>query len=760
MELPKDLVNEFAAATDDTVSKALETTCYGTVRIQNGTEMVQIDGSDIMTPAVFTVAAHVGDRVLVLIKGRKALVIGNITCPVLTLGILKANVGVIVEGYITTNANRTTYNGTNTNGVTIDGNGIGGYGGSGTWYATNNGKFYAESAEISGKITAGSGSIGGYIIGDGKLYTTNHTDYNSNNQGVFISPTYIALGANALSYLKNDGSFQLGGSNGITYANSKVSLGSDTELLANSIKGTKNLGNNWGIDFTNGTITIGEISVSKITGILGSTSTGNWGIDFTNNTMSIGNISANNITTGTLSVDRIGAKSIPNGKLSGTIKDSGNTWSIDLNAGTMTIGNLSANNITTGTLSVDRIGAKSIPNGKLSGTIKDSGNTWSIDLNAGTMTIGNLSANNITTGTLSVDRIAANSIPNGKLSGTIKDSGNTWSINLNTGVLTIGNISANNITTGTLSADRISSLAGFTISGNTMYTAGHSAWNTAANGVFISGSGDYPLSIGSGGAFYVTKQGVPHCNGADLYINSAVSSGDSSGVTIQVGGTTYGTLNVYKATNSYLQLSSPRGGVVIDSASFITLTATRVNVSNDMYLDGGNNIRLYSKATSSPDTPGTDPGDIIFYDSDGVEMGRVWAGSSNKTLYFRSGTNSAGISITGTSVSIGGALTVSGDLTVALTSSTCTLVSSVATSGTITCRKRGNVVTIEGAVTIVKTTARTKMATIPTGYRPANTFYSILTDKATLVVANVNGDLQVDARAAGNIWFTFTYVIG
>ena len=710
MELPKDLVNEFAAATDDTVSKALETTCYGTVRIQNGTEMVQIDGSDIMTPAVFTVAAHVGDRVLVLIKGRKALVIGNITCPVLTLGILKANVGVIVEGYITTNANRTTYNGTNTNGVTIDGNGIGGYGGSGTWYATNNGKFYAESAEISGKITAGSGSIGGYIIGDGKLYTTNHTDYNSNNQGVFISPTYIALGANALSYLKNDGSFQLGGSNGITYANSKVSLGSDTELLANSIKGTKNLGNNWGIDFTNGTITIGEISVSKITGILGSTSTGNWGIDFTNNTMSIGNISANNITTGTLSVDRIGAKSIPNGKLSGTIKDSGNTWSIDLNAGTMTI--------------------------------------------------GNLSANNITTGTLSVDRIAANSIPNGKLSGTIKDSGNTWSINLNTGVLTIGNISANNITTGTLSADRISSLAGFTISGNTMYTAGHSAWNTAANGVFISGSGDYPLSIGSGGAFYVTKQGVPHCNGADLYINSAVSSGDSSGVTIQVGGTTYGTLNVYKATNSYLQLSSPRGGVVIDSASFITLTATRVNVSNDMYLDGGNNIRLYSKATSSPDTPGTDPGDIIFYDSDGVEMGRVWAGSSNKTLYFRSGTNSAGISITGTSVSIGGALTVSGDLTVALTSSTCTLVSSVATSGTITCRKRGNVVTIEGAVTIVKTTARTKMATIPTGYRPANTFYSILTDKATLVVANVNGDLQVDARAAGNIWFTFTYVIG
>ena len=235
LELSKDLVNEFVAATDDRTLKTLETTCYGTAKFQNGGEYVQLDGADSLTPAVFTVAAHQGDRVLVLIKGRKALVIGNITTPVITTGILKANVGIIVNGYLTTNADRTSYNDTTKSGLTFSAGGIGAYGGNGKWYATNDGAFYMESATVKGDITAQTGSIGGLTIGENKLYSGQHSAWNSNNEGVFISPEYIALGANGFSYLKKDGTFQLGGANGITYSNNKVTLGSGVELTWNSI---------------------------------------------------------------------------------------------------------------------------------------------------------------------------------------------------------------------------------------------------------------------------------------------------------------------------------------------------------------------------------------------------------------------------------------------------------------------------------------------------------------------------------------------
>ncbi len=69
------------------------------------------------------------------------------------------------------------------------------------------------------------------------------------------------------------------------------------------------------------------------------------------------NIDGGNITTGTLSADRIGANSIAVSKLTGTISG-GNNWSIDLTTGTMTIGNISATNITAGELNTDLITIK------------------------------------------------------------------------------------------------------------------------------------------------------------------------------------------------------------------------------------------------------------------------------------------------------------------------------------------------------------------------------------------------------------------
>lgn len=250
--------------------------------------------------------------------------------------------------------------------------------------------------------------------------------------------------------------------------------------------------NSWGIDFTNGTLTIGTLAVGKITGTLGSTASGSWGIDFTNGIMSIGNISAANITTGTLSADRIGSHSVPVGKLSGSISGGiSSSWGIDFTNGTLTIGSISASNITTGTLSADRIGGHSLPVGKLSGSLSGGLNSsWGIDFTTGTLTIGNISAANITAGSLSADRIAANSITVSKLTGSIKDSGNTWEINLTNGTLTLGSISASNITAGTFSADWITA-------GTITAQSGGNSWNLNT-GIFTSTDGTRKTQISAG----------------------------------------------------------------------------------------------------------------------------------------------------------------------------------------------------------------------------------------------------------------------
>ena len=120
--------------------------------------------------------------------------------------------------------------------------------------------------------------------------------------------------------------------------------------------------------------------------------------------------------------------------------------------------NINASNISTGTLSADRIAANSIAVAKLTGTISAKGYpadtvSWSLNLTDGTLTIGNVTADKITAGTLAAARIAANSIAVSKLTGAITNG--NWKIDLDAGTLTIGNISADNINTGTLNADNI-----------------------------------------------------------------------------------------------------------------------------------------------------------------------------------------------------------------------------------------------------------------------------------------------------------------
>lgn len=161
MKLPSDLLDEFAKVTHDPQIIKENTTFYGTAKFNSEGDFVLIDGATTLTPATFATNANDGDRVIGTIKNHRAIVTANVTNPAMTLGVLKATTGVIVEGYLTTNAKRTKYDDQTRNGLTFSAGGMGANGGAGHyWYITNAGEFHAEDAYVKGKIIASSGYIG------------------------------------------------------------------------------------------------------------------------------------------------------------------------------------------------------------------------------------------------------------------------------------------------------------------------------------------------------------------------------------------------------------------------------------------------------------------------------------------------------------------------------------------------------------------------------------------------------------------------
>jgi len=80
--LSDTLVKEFAKATNDTEKEVKnESYVYGTAHVNNGTIQVQFDGSELLTPCSSTVEVKDGDRVMVMIKSRSAVITSNITTP-------------------------------------------------------------------------------------------------------------------------------------------------------------------------------------------------------------------------------------------------------------------------------------------------------------------------------------------------------------------------------------------------------------------------------------------------------------------------------------------------------------------------------------------------------------------------------------------------------------------------------------------------------------------------------------------------------
>jgi hypothetical protein len=72
---------QFVKATKSKDDSKKETTVYGTIVESDGSQYVQLDGSELLTPITKTSDVRDGDRVTVLIKNHTAVVTGNLSSP-------------------------------------------------------------------------------------------------------------------------------------------------------------------------------------------------------------------------------------------------------------------------------------------------------------------------------------------------------------------------------------------------------------------------------------------------------------------------------------------------------------------------------------------------------------------------------------------------------------------------------------------------------------------------------------------------------
>lgn len=183
-------------------------------------------------------------------------------------------------------------------------------------------------AEINaGAIKGGTLTLGGSGNASGRLNIQDSSGNNiivGNNAGLAVYDTSGTWTA----WLDKDG---LWAKKGRIYEDVQI----DGTLSVSQIKGSLSNGD-WGINFTNGTMSIGDLTVGHITG---SISTSGWEIDFDNGSLTIGSISADSITAGTIYADSISVGYTNSGGnwttagIGGTFEQVGsNAWGVSNNA--------------------------------------------------------------------------------------------------------------------------------------------------------------------------------------------------------------------------------------------------------------------------------------------------------------------------------------------------------------------------------------------------------------------------------------------
>ena len=90
MKLPDNLIKEFARITKDDAPKKTESYVYGTAHVVDNCIEVFFDGAADPTPCTTSVTVDDGDRVLVMIKDRQAVITSNVSKPTINADYLEA----------------------------------------------------------------------------------------------------------------------------------------------------------------------------------------------------------------------------------------------------------------------------------------------------------------------------------------------------------------------------------------------------------------------------------------------------------------------------------------------------------------------------------------------------------------------------------------------------------------------------------------------------------------------------------------------
>jgi len=243
--------------------------------------------------------------------------------------------------------------------------------GNGTFHVDKDGNLTATSATIKGKVQADEGYIGGsngFTIKSGKLYSGSKSSFSSNNTGIYIGTDGISLGANNPFSVDSSGNLiaksgTIGGikigTNKIYSDNNNFSINSSGYATFKdvSVTGVRTGSSFGGIQYsTDGTY--GNLN----NGFSAGTSFGLTGGALTNfNDLVVGNITAENVYATGVFTNYLTAGEIQSTYAAINYVDGIN---IDLSGRITAVdakfNNLNANNITSGTISTDRLDVQSI----------------------------------------------------------------------------------------------------------------------------------------------------------------------------------------------------------------------------------------------------------------------------------------------------------------------------------------------------------------------------------------------------------------
>lgn len=108
---------------------------------------------------------------------------------------------------------------------------------------------YTNNGFFSGVIVSNSGKIGDFTISDA-LYSSTHSDYNTNVDGIYIGSDYISFGKQGVTYFKPDGTGKIGAWNVSATAFSNGTYGSDSSVyISTANMASKAIGGRTGADW-------------------------------------------------------------------------------------------------------------------------------------------------------------------------------------------------------------------------------------------------------------------------------------------------------------------------------------------------------------------------------------------------------------------------------------------------------------------------------------------------------------------------------